>query len=281
MRVFILTLLAMIAFAGNSLLCRQALKRTTIDAASFTLIRILSGAVALWVVVMMRQGTRAKAGNWTSALALFAYAAAFSFAYISLSAGTGALLLFGAVQATMILWGLRKGERLRTRQWLGLALAVAGLVALLFPGLSAPPINGALLMVCAGIAWGIYSLRAKGAGDPATATAGNFLRAVVFATGLSVTLLPWLKLDRAGVGYAILSGAIASGVGYVIWYSALPGLKAASAATVQLSVPVLAAAGGILFLGESITLRFFLASIAVLGGITLVVTEKTQVVLPD
>jgi len=136
-------------------------------------------------------------------------------------------------------------------------------------------------MLCAGIAWGIYSLRGKGAGDPATATAGNFLRAVVFATGLSVALLPWLKLDRGGVGYAILSGAIASGVGYVIWYSALPGLKAASAATVQLSVPVLAAAGGILFLGELITLRFLLASLAVLGGIALVVTENTQVVPPD
>jgi drug/metabolite transporter (DMT)-like permease len=281
MRVFVLTLLAMIAFAGNSLLCRQALKRTTIDASSFTFIRILSGAVALWLVVTIRKRTSLKAGSWASALALFAYAAAFSFAYISLSAGTGALLLFGAVQATMILWGLRKGERLRTRQWLGLALAVAGLVALLFPGLSAPPINGALLMICAGIAWGIYSLRGKGPGDAATATAGNFLRAVVFATGLSMALLPWLKLDRGGVGYAILSGALASGIGYVIWYSALPGLKAASAATLQLSVPVLAAAGGILFLGESITLRYLLASIAVLGGIALVVTESARVVPPD
>ena len=281
MRVFILTLLAMIAFAGNSLLCRLALKRTTIDAASFTFIRILSGAVALWIIVIISKGTWRKAGSWASALALFAYAAAFSFAYISLSAGTGALLLFGAVQATMILWGLRTGERMRTRQWLGLALAVGGLVALLFPGLSAPPINGALLMICAGIAWGIYSLRGKGAGDPATATAGNFLRAVVLATGLSMALLPWLKLDRGGIGYAILSGAIASGVGYLIWYSALPELKAASAATVQLSVPVLAAAGGILFLGEPITLRFLLASLAVLGGIALVVAKNTQVVPSD
>ncbi len=271
----------MIAFAGNSLICRLALTQTTIDAASFTFIRILSGAVALWLVVTIRKRTSPKAGSWASALALFAYAAAFSFAYISLSAGTGALLLFGAVQATMILWGLYKGERLRTRQWLGLALAVAGLVALLFPGLSAPSIGGALLMLCAGIAWGIYSLRGKRAGDPVTATAGNFLRAVVFATGLSVALLPWLKLDRGGVGYAILSGALASGIGYVIWYSALPGLKAASAATVQLSVPVLAAAGGILFLGESITLRYLLASIAVLGGIALVVTESARVVPPD
>ena len=281
MRVFILTLLAMIAFAGNSLLCRLAFKRTAIDAASFTFIRILSGAIALWLIVTICKGTSQKAGGWVSALALFAYAAAFSFAYISLSAGTGALLLFGAVQATMILWGLRTGERMRTRQWLGLALAVGGLVALLFPGLSAPPIDGALVMICAGIAWGFYSLRGKGAGDPVTTTAGNFLRAVVFAAGLSMVLLPWVKLDLAGAGYAILSGAIASGVGYVIWYSVLPELKAVSAATVQLSVPVLAAAGGILFLGESITLRFLLASLAVLGGIALVVTENTQVVPPD
>jgi drug/metabolite transporter (DMT)-like permease len=281
MRVFILTLLAMIAFAGNSLLCRSALKRTTIDAASFTFIRILSGAIALWLIVIIRKTTSQKAGSWASALALFAYAAAFSFAYISLSAGTGALILFGAVQATMIISGLCQGERLRTRQWLGLALAVAGLVTLLFPGLSAPPINGALLMLCAGIAWGFYSLRGKDAGDPVTTTAGNFLRAVVFASALNMALLPWIKLDRAGVGYALLSGAMASGVGYVIWYSALPRLKAASAATVQLSVPVLAAAGGILFLGESITLRFLLASIAVLGGIALVVIDNSQIVPPE
>jgi drug/metabolite transporter (DMT)-like permease len=281
MRIFILTLLAMIAFAGNSLLCRQALKRTTIDAASFTFIRILSGAVVLWLVVMLRKGTRPMGGNWASAVALFAYAAAFSVAYISLSAGTGALLLFSAVQATMIIWGLSQGEWLRRRQWLGLALAITGLVGLLFPGLSAPPMNGALLMLCAGIAWGFYSLRAKGADDPMMTTAGNFLRAVVLATVLSIALFPSASLDRAGAGYAVLSGAIASGVGYVIWYTALPELKAASAATVQLSVPVLAATGGILFLGESITVRFLLASIAVLGGIALVVTEKTQVVAPD
>src|SRR5437588_7106537 len=159
MRGFILTLLAMIAFAGNSLLCRQALKRTTIDAASFTFIRIFSGAVTLWLVVMLRKGTRSKAGNWASAFALFAYAAAFSFAYISLSAGTGALLLFGAVQATMIIAGWRRGERLRGWQCVGLAFALGGLVALVFPGLSAPPLSGSMLMLGAGIAWGIYSLR--------------------------------------------------------------------------------------------------------------------------
>jgi drug/metabolite transporter (DMT)-like permease len=221
----------------------------------------------------MRERRPQQAGSWFSALALFAYAATFSFAYLSLSAGTGALLLFGAVQATMIFWGLRKGEWLHGRQWTGLAIALGGLVVLLFPGLSAPPLTGSILMLAAGIAWGIYSLRGKGAGDPANATAGNFLRAVPLAIGLSIALLPWARFDGAGVGYAILSGAIASGVGYAIWYTALPGLKAASAATVQLSVPVLAAAGGIIFLGESITLRFLFASVAVLGGIALVVIE--------
>ena len=213
-------------------------------------------------------------GNWPSALALFAYAAAFSFAYNSLSAGTGALLLFGAVQATMILWGVGKGERLHARQLVGLALALSGLIVLLFPGLSAPPVSGAILMLGAGVAWGIYSLRGKAVGDPASATAGNFLRAVPFALILSIIMLPWTRLDSAGIGYAVLSGAIASGLGYVIWYTALPGLKAASAATVQLSVPVLTATGGIMLLGESLTPRFLIASIAVLSGIALVVIQK-------
>ena len=274
MRVVILTLLAMVAFASNSLLCRLALRQTTIDAASFTLIRLLSGVIALWLIVITRKPGRPAAGNWTSALALFAYAAAFSFAYISLSVGTGALLLFGMVQATMIFWGLRKGERLNARQWFGLAIALGGLVALVFPGLSAPPIGGALLMTGAGIAWGIYSLRGKGAGDPTSVTAGNFWRFVVFAAVLSMALLRWTNLDPAGIRYAIVSGAIASGVGYAIWYSALPGLKATTAATVQLSVPALAAVGGILFLSESITLRLLLASLLILGGIGLVIIEK-------
>ena len=276
MRVVVLTLLAMVAFASNSLLCRLALRQTTIDAASFTLVRLLSGAIALWLIVFTRNTGRTIAGNWTSALALFAYAAGFSFAYITLSAGTGALLLFGAVQATMILWGLRKGERLDARQWVGLAIALTGLVVLVFPGLSAPPVGAALLMIGAGMAWGIYSLRGKGAGDPLGVTTGNFRRAIAFAALLSLTLLPWLKFDRAGTAYAILSGAIASGVGYVIWYSALPHLKGATAATVQLSVPVLASVGGILFLSESITLRLLLASALTLGGIGLVIIERSS-----
>ncbi|MFL6544679.1 MAG: DMT family transporter [Candidatus Udaeobacter sp.] len=210
-------------------------------------------------------------GNWISALALFLYAAGFSFAYVDVAAGTGALLLFGAVQATMILWGLHKGERLRAIQIVGLVVAMTGLVVLLFPGLSAPPLFGSILMLGAGVAWGIYSLRGKREKNPVTATTGNFVRAVPFAAAVSIIFLRWLDLDIAGVIYAIISGAITSGLGYVIWYSVLPSLKAASAATVQLSVPVLAATGGILLLGEPITLRYVLASIAVLGGIALVV----------
>lgn len=277
----------MTAFASNSLLCRAALRQTSIDAASFTLVRIFSGAVALWLVMQSRRVlmvdrtasplVERSAGNWFSAFALFVYAAAFSFAYHSLSAGTGALLLFGAVQATMIFWGLRKGETLRAIQIAGLVLALTGLVVLVFPGLAAPPIIGSALMIGAGIAWGIYSLRGKGETNPSRATAGNFLRAVPFTLVLSAVLFHSTQLDRAGVIYATISGAITSGVGYVIWYAALPGLKSASAATVQLSVPVLAATGGILLLSEPLTLRFLLASIAVLGGIALVVLEKKTI----
>jgi drug/metabolite transporter (DMT)-like permease len=280
-RVLILTAAAMIAFASNSLLCRAALKQTSIDAASFTFVRVFSRAVVLWLVVNLRRIIRTTrsvgvGGNWISALALLLYAAGFSFAYVAVAAGTGALLLFGAVQATMILWGLHKGERLRAIQILGLIVAMTGLVVLLFPGLSAPPLFGSILMLGAGIAWGVYSLRGKREKNPFTATTGNFVRAVPFATGVSIIFLRWLDLDLAGVIYAIISGAVTSGLGYVIWYSVLPSLKAASAATVQLSVPVLAAAGGILLLGEPLTLRYLLASVAVLGGIGLVVLEKNR-----
>ena len=271
-----LTLFAMIAFASNSLLCRAALKETSIDDASFTFIRIFSGAAALWLIMTMRRSTSHNTGNWLSGFALFVYAAAFSFAYNTLSAGTGALLLFGAVQATMILWGFHKGERLRVFQVLGLLVALTGLVMLVFPGLSSPPLIGSILMLSAGVAWGVYSLRGKTAGDAIAATAGNFLRAVPFAALVSIVMIRQARLDSLGLVYALVSGAITSGVGYVIWYWALSGLKASSAATVQLSVPVLAATGGILLLSEPITMRYLIASIAVLGGIFLVVIEKQR-----
>lgn len=273
-RIIFLTSLAMIAFAGNSLLCRIALKHTSIDAASFTTIRLISGAMMLWLVVRTRRGTYTGSGNWLSSLALFAYAAGFSFAYVSLPAATGALLLFGAVQATMIGYGIWTGERLLKLQLVGLVLALGGLVGLLLPGFSAPPLYGSVLMLSAGVAWGIYSLRGKGAGDPTKVTAGNFLRAVPIAAILSVSMLNDASVDTAGFWYAVSSGAVASGIGYAIWYTVLPALKATNAATVQLSVPVIAALGGIAFLGEPITLRLALASVAILGGIALVILEK-------
>ena len=293
-RILLLTSLAMIAFASNSLLCRGALKQNDIDAASFTFVRIFSGAVALWVLVSLQRKERRvktpgvsngsyftstpspqrqllRTGSWSSALALFVYAAAFSFAYLALSAGTGALLLFGAVQATMIFWGLQKGERLSMIQTVGFIVAVTGLIILVFPGLSAPPLAGSILMVAGGVAWGIYSLRGQKERNASTATTGNFVRAVPFSIVLFIAFTPWTHIDLAGFAYAVISGAVTSGMGYVIWYKALPGLKAASAATVQLSVPVLAATGGILLLGEPITPRYMLASVAVLGGIALVI----------
>ena len=273
-RIIILTSLAMIAFAGNSLLCRAALKHTSIDAASFTTIRLLSGAVMLWLVARMRRGTRTGRGNWLSALALFVYAAGFSFAYVSLPAASGALLLFGAVQATMIGHGIWAGERFVKVQLVGLLLAFGGLVGLLLPGLSAPPLLGSVLMLGAGVAWGIYSLRGKGAGNPTRVTAGNFLRAVPITAVMSLFMLSRSSLDNAGFWYAVASGAAASGIGYAIWYTALPALKATNAATVQLSVPVIAALGGIVFLSEPMTLRLALASVAILGGIALVILVK-------
>ncbi len=275
-RIIVLTTLAMIAFAGNSLLCRVALKHTSIDPASFITVRLASGALMLWLVVRLTRASAAGHGNWLSALALFAYAAAFSFAYVSLSAGTGALLLFGAVQATMIGYGMWSGERLHGLQLAGLAMALAGLIGLLLPGVSAPPLTGALLMIGAGMAWGVYSLRGKGAGDPTRVTAGNFLRTVPIALALSVLNLHAATFDAAGFGYAIASGALASGLGYAIWYSALPALKSTAAATVQLSVPAIAAAGGILFLGEPLSLRLILASTAILGGIALVIANQRR-----
>jgi len=273
-RIIALVSLAMLAFAGNSLLCRIALRDTGIDAASFTTVRLVSGAVMLWLVVRVRFGSHGGGGNWLSALALFVYAAGFSFAYTSLSAATGALLLFGAVQATMIGYGIRAGERLRGLQLPGLVLAFSGLVGLMLPGLSAPPLDGSLLMLAAGMAWGVYSLRGKGAGDSTIVTAGNFLRAVPVAAILSLFMFRDLSLDTAGLGYAAASGALASGIGYAIWYMALPALQATTAASVQLSVPVIAALGGSLLLGEPVTLRLVFASAAILGGVALVILHR-------
>ena len=277
-RLIALTAFAMIPLAANSWLCRAALRDTAIDAASFTSVRLLSGAAMLWLLLWLTGRRRvAGTGSWPSAIALFGYAALFSFAYLSLTAATGALLLFGAVQVTMIGLGLRSGERLDALQVAGVLLAFGGLVGLLLPGLSAPPLGGALMMIGAGIAWGVYSVRGKGAGDPTRVTAGNFALTVPITLVLSLIMLPTLSFDAVGFWYALASGALTSALGYALWYSVLPLLQATSAATVQLSVPVIVAAGGVLLLDEPITLRLVLASTAVLGGIALVILERRRV----
>jgi drug/metabolite transporter (DMT)-like permease len=281
-RVALLTGLALAAFAGNSLLSRAALRDTGIDAATFTAIRITSGALALWLIVRVRggRGPLSGAGSWRSGIALFVYAAAFSFAYLWLTAATGALLLFGAVQITMIGYGRVRGERLHGIQGPGLLLALVGLVVLLLPGLSAPPLGAAMLMVAAGAAWGAYSLRGRSAAargqDPTVETGGNFARAVPMAGLLLAGALPsaGLSVDAAGAALAATSGAITSGLGYAAWYAALTGLSAATAATVQLGVPVLTAAAGVVLLSEPLTPRLVLASTAVLGGIAMVILAR-------
>jgi len=275
-RTLLLVVLALIAFAANSLLCRLALTTTAIDPATFTAVRVLSGAAALWLLTRQRSGSIAHSGSWGSALALFAYAIAFSYAYVQLSAATGALLLFGAVQATMIGYGRYRGERFHGWQGVGFIVAVAGLLGLMLPGATAPPLLGAVLMLSAGIAWGIYSLRGKGSGDAALTTASNFLRAVPAAIIAVIVALPWMNVDLHGLAYAFASGALTSGIGYVIWYAVLPSLSATTAATVQLSVPVIAAFGGVVLLSERPSLRLALASVAILGGVAIVVMRNVR-----
>ena len=265
------TTLAMLAFAGNSLLCRVALRDTAIDAASFTSIRLASGALVLAMIVAARRGRPMAAGSWTAAACLFGYAAAFSFAYRQLSAATGALLLFGSVQTAMLSYGLATSERLRALQAAGLVVAVGGLVYMLLPGLSAPPIEGAAFMIAAGIAWAGYTLLGRGTTDPINATAGNFIRSVPFAAALSLAVASSTSLDRTGALYAVASGAVTSGLGYVLWYAALPSLKAASAAVIQLSVPAIAALGGVVLLAEPLSSRLVIASVTILGGIALTI----------
>lgn len=272
-RVILQVVLAMSAFAANSLLCRVALTQTTTDPASFTIIRILAGAGTLGLIVLLRKRGSGNNGSWQGALSLLVYAAAFSFAYVELPAGTGALLLFGSVQATMVITGLYQGEYLHIIQWVGLVTAFAGLVVLVAPGVHAPAPYSAALMAIAGIAWGSYSLLGRKQGDPLKATAGNFLKAAPF----SLLLLPFTGfIDSAGATLAILSGSISSGVVYAIWYSILPSLKAAQAASVQLTVPIIAASAAIFILGESLTWNLVIASFAILGGIALVILGKSR-----
>ena len=273
--VFVLTLAALVAFAGNSVLCRLALGARAIDAYSFTAVRLGSGALALLLLNIWREpfGVSVK-GSWRGAFFLLLYALPFSLAYVQLDAGIGALLLFAVVQLTMIGSGLRSGERPLPFEWLGFAGALSGLFYLVFPGLAAPNPTGAALMIVAGVGWGSYSIRGKTAGDPGSVTAGNFQRAALLVLPAAVLAWPWLSLSFRGVFLATASGVLASGLGYTAWYAALKSLSVTRAALVQLSVPVIAAAGGVIFLGEALTTRLISASAVILGSVVLAIVAR-------
>jgi len=275
-KIILATSFALLAFSGNSILCRLALGANTIDAASFTIIRLLSGTIMLSVILLTIRpapASRSK-GSWLSAAMLFLYAATFSFAYISLETGIGALILFGAVQITMILVSVITGNKLHYSEWIGISLAFAGFVYLVMPGLSAPSLSGFLLMAIAGIAWGVYTLRGRESVNPISDTAYNFLRTTPFVAILLLATIQDAHFSNIGILLAILSGALASGLGYAVWYIALRGLSITQAAIVQLLVPMIAAIGGVLFANESISLHLLIASTMVLGGILIVVMTR-------
>jgi drug/metabolite transporter (DMT)-like permease len=269
---------ALVAFAANSVLCRLALGRGAIDAASFSTLRLASGSLALLALSAgLRNGRFRVGGNWRSASLLFLYAVPFSFAYVTLSAGTGALILFGSVQATMLMAAFGTGERPHPLHGVGLGLALIGLVVLVLPGLRSPPSPvGAVLMAVGGISWGFYSLRGRGPAGPLAETTGNFIRALPLALVVSLLSARHLHVAAEGAALAVMSGAVASGVGYVFWYAALKGLSATRAATVQLPVPVLAAAGGVIVLSEKVSLRLVAAAILILGGVALALSGRDR-----
>ena len=277
LKTVLLTIVAMLAFAANSLLCRLALGQQLIDAASFTTVRVISGAVMLGLIMLprWRAGQRSKV-DWRSVTTLFVYMVFFSFAYLSLSAGSGALILFGAVQITMFVVALRAGEHFPFWSWVGLSTAILGLVYLVSPGLTAPDPTGAVLMTIAGIAWGGYSLLGKGVANPLEATANNFIYSVPAAVVVSLLFMSDFHGSPMGFVLAAASGAIASGLGYAIWYAAIRGLTASRAATVQLSVPIIAAFGGVVLLSEPISSRLLVASAATLGGVAIVLTQRMR-----
>jgi drug/metabolite transporter (DMT)-like permease len=273
MKTILYTGFALVAFAFNSILCRLALQTNEIDAASFTLIRLVSGAITLLVIYLIfnKQSENVKRGSWFSAFFLFGYAICFSFAYINLTTGTGALVLFGSVQATMIFAAIIKGERPKPMEWLGLIIALGGLIYLVFPGLNSPPLDSSALMAIAGIAWAFYTLRGRTSANPLADTTGNFVRAVPMMILIALPFLAQIHFSQKGIALAVASGAIASGIGYSIWYAALAFHTATRAAILQLSVPALAGIGGVIFLAEAISLRLALATILILGGIALAI----------
>ena len=299
-RTITYTAFALIAFAFNSILCRLALRGEEADAAGFTVVRLVAGAVTLivfsYVVSSGRNlsgsegalsddplsGTlptgRVSAfklrGSWPSAFFLFAYAICFSFAYLGLTAGTGALILFGSVQMTMIAVAIFRGERPPVLEWLGLAVAVSGLVYLVFPGLESPPLNSSLLMAAAGASWGFYTLRGKGSTDPLGDTAGNFVRSIPMIAIAAIPFLSKIQLSNRGITLAVLSGAVTSGIGYTVWYAALKFHTSTRAAVLQLAVPVIAATAGVLLLDEAATFRLGIAAALILGGIMLTILGR-------
>ncbi|HEY8144450.1 MAG TPA: DMT family transporter [Kofleriaceae bacterium] len=279
MRIALLTAAALVCFAANSILCRLALAHGAIDPAGFTGLRMASGALVLGLIALRRSGARAaESWSWWSAAALLAYAAPFSYAYVSLGAGVGALVLFAVVQATMIGWGVARGDRPRPPVWLGLAIAMSGLVGLAAPGASAPDPIGVAMMAIAGAAWAAYTLRGRASAiDPVVANAASFARTVPAAAVLvaAAAIAGQLAPSPRGAALAITSGAVASGVGYALWYAALRGLTVARAAILQLLVPVIAAAGGVMLLGETATLRLLLAGAAILGGVAIAVVGRS------
>jgi len=276
LRTTILTGVAMVAFAANSLLCRMALGQQLMDAASFTFVRVVSGAVTLGILTAPRWRESRPKANWAAVAALSSYMVFFSFAYSNLTAGTGALLLFAAVQLTMFAVAMHGGERFSASAWAGLCAAFVGLVYLVAPGVTAPEPFNAALMVVAGIAWGVYSLRGRSVANPLQTTAANFIYSVPVALIVSVLFTGRVEFSPSGAALAVASGALASALGYAVWYAALRGLRASHAATVQLSVPVIAAIGGIAFLAERFTFRLAIASVLTLGGIWLVLSQRSR-----
>lgn len=276
MTTVILTVFTLVAFAANSLLCRTALGGHLIDPLSFTAIRLVSGALALIPIARLAAESKPPhrtTGSWGSGFALFAYAAAFSLAYVTLGAGMGALILFGSVQVTMLGAALKAGETLGPAQWLGSGVAIGGLTYLVLPGISAPDPLGAILMCVAGIAWGVYSIRGRGVSAPVAMTAGNFLRSAPFAIIAGAITLSSAHLEPAGILLALISGIVTSGLGYVLWYKALRSLTTVRASVVQLVVPLLAAFGGVAFLAEQVSVRLVVASVLILGGVALAILE--------
>jgi len=279
LKTIMFTGLALIAFSANSVLCRLALGESTIDAASFTIIRLLSGATVLLMIISAssaKKGFSSK-GSWTAGFMLFLYATTFSFAYITLDTGTGALVLFGSVQITMVLLSLISGARLHFTEWLGISIAFSGFVYLIFPGVTTPSLMGFVLMTIAGIAWGIYTLMGRGSNNPLMDTGYNFFRTIPLVVILLIVTISNANYSVEGVFLAVLSGGIASGVGYTIWYIALGGLSGMQAAALQLLVPVIAAFGGVIFVSEEVTLRLIVSAALILGGILMLVLGKYYV----